>query len=69
MTPSQKKLIKYLSDPKKYWVEPVKYGCLFYYDIHEAKMGVIDRLQGRVIERAIELKLITHDQLSKSRQL
>jgi len=69
MMKAERRLKIYLADPEKYWVEPKTYGTQHYYEVIEAKKGVIDKIQTRTIDNALERGIITLEQLKRSREL
>lgn len=65
MTQAQKRIKKYMENPDTYWVYYDSWGCLKYYNVEEKGIGIIDRIQERTFNRAIELGIITHEQYKR----
>ena len=59
---AQAKLKTYMENPEKYWVRIIRDGCYTFYLVDEKGKGVIDKIQKRTFDKAIELGVICYDQ-------
>jgi len=62
MTPAIKRLKMYLDNPDMYYVYHERYGCLEYYLVVEKHKGIIDKIQKRTFDKAIQNNIISLNQ-------
>lgn len=68
-TAAIKRLINYLEHPEKYFVTLGGIGVIRYWDVIEVGKGVIDSIQKRTMNKAIEDGFVTYQQLEDSGKL